>query len=178
MSRSLDSSRFTLVDRPLRREEAQQISEAIRETPNILGYSPRELLSFGACLVAEAANGEMAGVCVVKRVARHWSELTFLIVLPAFRQQGIGSALFRTAFQRLSDGGDTILCISRETSILRLMEEAQMRFIPEWQLPLAVHLAKMRHYSSFYRFREGFRKTPMYQGQPPFRYAVWRKENP
>ncbi|MES2463326.1 MAG: GNAT family N-acetyltransferase [Armatimonadota bacterium] len=172
MPTSPDPRPFTLVDRPLHRNEAQQISVAIRETPNILGYSPEELLSFGGCLVAENDAGELAGVCVVKRLSRHWSEIAFLIVLPAFRKQGIGSALFDEAFQRLRDRGDTILCVSREVSILRLMEKAEMRFIPEWRMPPAVHLAKMRHYSSFYRFWESFRKAPMYRGQPPFRYAI------
>ena len=176
MSARADTSRFTLIDRALSREEAKAISAAIRETPNILGYSVKELLSFGECLIAETASGEMAGICVMKRIARQWSELVFLIVLPAYRKQGIGAALFREAFRRLSAHGDTVLCISREASILRLMEEVQMQFLPEWRLPFVVHLAKMRHYANFYRFREGFRKGPMYQGQPPFRYAVKRNQ--
>jgi GNAT superfamily N-acetyltransferase len=175
MSSRADGDRFTLLDRPLRPEEAQLISEAIRETPNILGYSPQELLAISSCLIAEAEGGELAGVCVVKSLSRQWSEMAFLIVLPAHRKKGVGTALFRKAFLRLSSQGVTILCISREPSVLRLMDEAGMQYLPEWRLPLAVHLAKIRHYSSLYRFREGFRKIPLYQNQPPFQYAV--KEN-
>lgn len=164
---------FTLIDRPLRPDEARLVSGAIRETPNILGYSPRELLALPSCLVAEAENGAFAGVCAIKRFTQKYSEITFILVLPAYRKRGIGAALFHEAFQRLRNQGYTILCISREPSILRLMEEANMNFIAEWRLPLVVHLAKMHHYSSLYRFCEGFRKGPMYSGQPPFRYAVW-----
>jgi GNAT superfamily N-acetyltransferase len=172
MSRGFDSSHFVLLDRPLRPDEAQQVSASIRETPNILGYSPRELLSLPSCLVAETDTGELAGVCAVKRLSRNWSEIAFILVFPTYRKQGIGSALFRLACRRLESQGRTALCISRETSVLRLMEEAGMRFVPEWQLPLAVHMARMRHYASVYRFCEGFRKIPMYKNQPPFQYAI------
>jgi GNAT superfamily N-acetyltransferase len=175
MPRGFDPSLFSLVDRPLRPDEARQISNAIRETPNILGYSARELLAFRSCLVAETKDGTLAGVCVVKRLSRGCSEIAFILILPAYRRKGIGSVLFRRAFTRLAEETQMILCVSREPSILRLMEEAGMRYIPEWRLPLAVHLAKMRHYASVYRFREGFRKTSMYIGKPPFRYAVWEK---
>jgi GNAT superfamily N-acetyltransferase len=120
----------------------------------------------------EAADGELAGVCATKRLSKKWHEIAFILILPAYRRQGVGSALFKTAFQRLRDQGFSILCISRQSSILRLMEEAGMRFLPEWRLPLAVHLAKMRHYSSVYRFREAFRKVPMYRDQSPFQYAI------
>ncbi len=101
MSRSFDSSRFTLLDRPLRPDEAQQVSAAIRETPNILGYSPRELLCIPSCLVAETGSGEIAGICGLKRLSRKWSEIAFILVFSPYRKQGIGSALFRLACRRL-----------------------------------------------------------------------------
>jgi GNAT superfamily N-acetyltransferase len=172
MSHSFDSSRFTLVDRPLRSDEARQVSAEIRETANILGYSPRELLSIPSCLIIEAADGELAGVCATKRLSGKCHEIAFILIFPAYRRQGLGSFLFKTAFRRLSDQGCTILCVSREPSILRRMEEVGMRFLPEWRLPLTVHLAKMRHYSNIYRFRESFRKIPMYRDQSPFQYAI------
>lgn len=172
MAARLDSSRFILVDRPLRPHEAHQVSSAIRETANILGYPPRELLAIRSCIVAEADDGTLAGVCAIKRLSRTCSEIAFILVLPDYRRQGIGSALFRQAFQRLADQEQTIICISREPSVLRLMEEAGMRFLPEWRLPLIAHLARMRHYASAYRFRESFRKIPLYRCQPPFRYAI------
>jgi GNAT superfamily N-acetyltransferase len=120
----------------------------------------------------ETADGQLAGVCATKRLSGKYHEIAFILILPAYRRQGLGSALFRTAFRRLSDQGYATLCISREPSVLRLMEEAGMRFLPEWRLPLAVHLAKMHHYWSVYRFREAFRKVPMYRDQPPFQYAI------
>ena len=172
MSHGFDTSRFTLVDRPLLPEEAQQVSRAIRETPNILGYSPRELLSFASCLIMETTDGDLAGVCVTKHLSRSCSEIGFILILPLYRRQGIGSALFHIALQRLVEQRRTILCVSREPSILRLMEASGMRFLPEWRLPVAVHLARMRHYSNAYRFCESFRKMPMYRNQPPFRCAI------
>ncbi len=172
MSGSPRTASFTLVDRPLLPDEARQVSAAIRETANILGYAPGELLKIPSCLIAEASDGGFAGLCVVKRYSPTCSEIVFIVILPAYRKQGIGSALFREVFRRLREEKQTILCISRESSVLRLMEEADMRFVPEWRLPLAVHLAKFRHYANIYRFCESFRKGPMYRSQPPFRYAL------
>jgi GNAT superfamily N-acetyltransferase len=172
MSASPTTSPFTLVDRPLLPDEAHQVSAAIRETANILGYSPQELLKIPSCLIAEAGDGGFAGVCAIKRYSPKCSEIVFILILPDYRRQGIGSALFREAFRRLREENQTILCISREPSILRLMEEMEMRFVSEWRMPPLVQLAKFRHYANLYRFRESFRKAPMYRGQPPFRYAL------
>ncbi|MBC8103894.1 MAG: GNAT family N-acetyltransferase [Cytophagales bacterium] len=166
---------YTIRERRLLPDEARMLSSAIRETPNILGYLPRELLAFSSCLVAESTgDGVFAGACLTKHLGRNWCEISLVLVLAGHRRKGVGSALFRAAFEGLREQNRQILCVSREASILRLMEAGGMRFLPEWQLPLPVRIAQARHYSSLYRFREGLRKIPMYRDQPPFRYAVYR----
>jgi GNAT superfamily N-acetyltransferase len=160
-----------ITQRSLTEAEATTLSQAIRETANILGYLPRELSKQPVAFVAEV-DGAFAGACVVKRLSSRWSEIGVVLVLPPFRRRGIGSALFEQAFTYLQGENRRVLCTSREPSVLRLMESAGMRFIKEWQLPFAVHVALMRHYSSVYRFKEARRKMPMYKGQPPFRSAI------
>lgn len=164
---------FTIESRPLCPDEAAQMSAAIRETPNILGYLPRELLTFGPCYVVQTEEGQFAGACVVKKLSARWWEIAAIVVLPAFRKQGIGAALFHQALDDLKQRNVPILCVSCEPSVLRLMERAQMRFVSDTRLPLVVHFAKMRHYSSWYRTREGFRKMPLYHGIGPFKSAVY-----
>ena len=164
---------FSLVERALTRDEAVRLSAAIRETPNILGYPPKELQTFRHCLIAETDTGAFAGVCILKRLAGSWWDLAVVYVFPEYRGQGIGTALFLAGFRHLQDSGQHILCTSREATILRLMAAQGMCDIPDWRLPLGVHLAKSRHYMlSGYRWREAFRKAPMYHDQPPFRTMV------
>lgn len=165
------TGQVTITRRSLTETEAAILSQAIRETPNILGYLPRELAKQPVAFVAQV-EGEFAGACVVKRLSRHWSDIGAVLVLPEFRKQGIGSVLFRQSFAHLQSENRHILCTSREPFILRLMEQAGMRFVHEWQLPFVVHWALMRHYANGYRVKEGWRKMPMYKGQPPFRSAI------
>lgn len=167
---------FTLEERRLRQEEATLLSAALRETPNILGYLPRELTKYAGCLIAVTEEGtRLAGVCIPKRPAPGWSEVAILYVFADYRNQGLGSVLFHAMLDRLRATGDTIYCISREPSVLGWMTGAGMHFVPDWRLPFLVQFARWRHYQSLYRFRETLRKARLYRGQPPFRCAVLKK---
>lgn len=163
-----------LSERSLGREEAERLSTALKETPNILGYTPRELQNFHEVIVAHAdgEDGGAAGVCILKPMPGRWTDIAVIFVFPEYRRRGIGSRLFTAAIQRIRDQKRHVLCVSRDASIIRLMERDGMRFISSMLLPWPVQYAYSIHYSSVYRFKEALRKAAIFRGQPPFRYAV------
>jgi len=168
---------YSSTERALTRDEAVRLSAAIRKTPNILGYPPKELQGFPDCLIATLEDGTFAGVCLTKHLAGVWSEIAVVYVFPEFRGQGIGTALFQAGFRKLQSADQRILCISREPIILRRMEAAGMRYISAWRLPFSIHVVKFWYMQSVYRQCEAFRKIAVFRGQPAFRTAVTLPQN-
>jgi ribosomal protein S18 acetylase RimI-like enzyme len=71
-----------------------------------VAYSPREMRAYlngnGAdCVVAESADGSLAGFCITARSGRRGYIVT-LDVLGAFRRYGVGSALLTEAERRMA----------------------------------------------------------------------------
>jgi len=78
------ASEFRIAARGLGADEAARLSQALRETPNILGYRPEELQKLPDCLVAETvAGGETAGIFLAKRLAPGWTDMAVLYVFTA-----------------------------------------------------------------------------------------------
>jgi GNAT superfamily N-acetyltransferase len=164
---------YVITTRPLQAREAVRLSVALRETPNILGYLPQELLRFpDALVVTKQPENGFAGVCLTKKLPQNWVDIAVIYVFPEYRTHGIGTALFQRALRDLRAQQKRVLCVSREDSVLRLMREEKMRFIHSWQIPFLLQMAYSRHYLSLYRLGEAIRKQAVYPSQPLFRYAV------
>lgn len=169
-------SPLEIITRPLTANEADALSQALRNTPNILGYSPHELRRFPDALLVLTPDGMLAGVCLVKYLPQKWADIAVLYVFPGFRRQGIGERLLFAALARLKLNEWNVLCVSREPSVIRWMGKAEMELVKSPPLPFYASFAYGRHYLSGYRFKEGVRKAFHYGKQPAFRYGVLRQK--
>lgn len=167
------SGRVCLVPRRLTLTEATRLHEELKTTPNILGYTVRELLRFSSVLVAGAMEygnasrngGVFAGACISKDLLFGWTDIAALYVLPAFRGQGIGTLLYTAAFADARERGRHVFTLSRCPETIRMMERAGMEMTRSmWKAPLAVHLHRNGHMMSRYRLREAVRKAGMRAG--------------
>lgn len=176
--RTTGAEDLLLVRRSLTPAEASRFHEELKTTPNILGYTVKELLGFRDVLVAEA-EGDFAGVCISKDLLFGWTDIAVLYVLPAFRGRGIGTRLYTAAWERARHRGRHIYTLSRSPEVLHLMESLGMEPCASvWRAPLAVHLHMNRHMASWYRTREAFRKGPMMKDSLPLRGATRRSAAP
>jgi GNAT superfamily N-acetyltransferase len=148
-----------LTHRKLTEAEAAILHEELKTTPNIFGYTVKELLRFEEVFVAEV-EGSFAGACLSKDLAFGWTDIAVLYILPSFRGKGLGTALYTAAWQRAEQRGRHIYTLSSSAEVIHLMERFGMeRTHSMWKAPLAVHLHMNRHMMSLYRIREMIRKS-------------------
>lgn len=160
---------FELTRRALTLPEAVCLHEELKSTPNILGYTVRELLRFSDVLVAAAAtigseseNSVFAGACLSKDLLFNWTDIAVLYVLPAFRGSGLSTLLYEAAFSHARKRKRHIYTLSRSPQVIHLMERQGMAITSSMcKAPLAVHLYMNCHMMSVYRLREGGRKVKM-----------------
>ncbi|GAB4463281.1 MAG: hypothetical protein OHK0029_31680 [Armatimonadaceae bacterium] len=160
-----------VVHRPLTLNEARRIHRELKTTPNILGYTVRELRQQRDLFAAEVDNC-FAGICFNTDLPLGWSEVAVLYVLPEFQGQGIGRTLFTLACARCHDRGRHTFVLSRNPTVVRWMEETGFAVAPaSWRAPLAFHLYGFWYMSNLYRWIEAFRicgslrnARPMMQG--------------
>jgi len=153
------NTEVTITRRGLTSAEAARLHEELKTTPNILGYTVRELLRFTDVLIAEA-EGDFAGACLSKDLAFGWTDIAVLYVLPAFRGRGIGSRLYAAAWEADCQRGRHIITLSRAQEVIHLMERFGMELTRSpWKAPLAYHLEMNWHMMSLYRWREMLRKS-------------------
>ena len=158
---------MTLVHRPLTRAEAVHVHDALKETPNILGYTVRELLRLSDVWIAEVV-GVFAGVCFSMDLAQNWTEIAALLVLPEFRGLGLGAALFDAAWARAEARGRHLYILSRNPQVIGWMMVRGMTLTDKvWQAPFAVHWYMARYMASRHRTAEGFRKRKEIEKCPP-----------
>ncbi|MBC8142504.1 MAG: GNAT family N-acetyltransferase [Armatimonadetes bacterium] len=154
-----------LENRPLTVDEATILHHELKTTPNILGYSVRELTDFGTGIVAvvESDSGAaFAGVCLCKDLLWNWSDIAVLYVLPAYRGARISSRLFAAAFDALQERSRHVFVLSRTPQIIRLMEQREMKISGSgFAAPLAVHIDINLHMMNAHRWREAVRKQKM-----------------
>ena len=86
-----------IIHRPLTPAEAVQVHQALKDTPNILGYTVRELTRFRDVYVAEEEKA-FAGACFSVELGQNWTEIAALCVLPQWQGRGIGKAVFEAVW--------------------------------------------------------------------------------
>lgn len=164
-----------IVHRTLTPAEARLIHAALKDTPNILGYTVRELLHWPDVSVAEA-DGTFAGACLSVDITRNWTEIAALLVLPPFRGRGIGEALFAAAWNRGWTRGRHLYVLSRNPQVVTWMEARGMdTSAVGWEAPAAVHWYMARHMASRHRWAEGFRKRTAIRACPPLMQGIKRQ---
>jgi ribosomal protein S18 acetylase RimI-like enzyme len=156
-----------LTHRTLTQAEAALLHEELKTTPNILGYTVKELTRFPDVFVAEV-EGAFAGACISKDLWFGWTDIAVLYVLPAFRGQGLGTELYTAAWQRAQQRSRHIFTLSCSPEVIHLMERFGMRVTRSmWSAPLAVHLHMNKHMMHWYRLKEAFRKSRQMQRKSP-----------
>lgn len=158
--------------RPLTRSEALRLHQELKTTPNILGYTVRELERLSDVFVAEAA-GEFAGVCFSVDLVAGWTEIAALYVLPDFRGAGLGARLFQAAWERALERRRHVYILSRNPQVVAWMRDRGMTVDGcLWFAPLPVQWYMPRYMASWHRSAEGFRKRREIARCPPLLQGV------
>ncbi|MGD2086574.1 MAG: GNAT family N-acetyltransferase [Candidatus Aminicenantes bacterium] len=127
---SSDNLEFSIVKRPLKKEESRLLVEKIKYTPNISGYTAREWRRCKHVFVAENSRGGLLGACMNDDFARKWTEIAVLFVLEEYRGKGIGNAFLRLSLKDLSRRHRNILMISRNPLVTQMMKKAGFEIFP------------------------------------------------
>ena len=170
--RPISESKAMLTHRKLTSEEAALLHAELKTTPNILGYTIRELLRCSDVWVAEE-DGAFAGACISKDLRFGWTDIAVLYVVPAFRGRGLGRELYDVAWKRAEQRGRHILTLSRNLEVIVMMKRRGMRVSGSmWKAPFAMHLHMQCHMMSVYRLREGLRKGRQMQTESPLLVGI------
>jgi len=161
-----------IIHRRLTLSEATRLHHALKETPNILGYTVRELLRLSDVFVAETDTG-LAGVCFSVDMARNWTEIAVLFVLPEFEGRGVGTALFEAAWTRAQERRRHVFVLSRNPQVVKWMRARGMDVsVSGWRAPLPVHWYMAGYMASRHRWTESFRKVKAIRACPPLMQGV------
>ncbi len=166
-----------IVFRPLTHAEAVRLHQALKDTPNILGYTVRELERFSNVYVAEEEDNEkkFAGACLSVDLKQEWTEIAALCVLPESRGRGLGKALFEAAWARAQERRRHVYVLSRNPQVIQWMRALGMQVDGNHlRAPAAVQWYMVRHMASWYRSREGFRKRRAIRRCPPLLQGMKR----
>lgn len=156
-----------IVHRSLTRTEAHRLHHELKTTPNILGYTVRELERLSDVQVAELKGG-FAGACWSVDLIQGWTEVAALYVLPEFRGSGVGKMLFHTAWERAQQRKRHVYVLSRNPQVVKWMRELGMTMDGKlWRAPLAVHWYMQRYMASWHRSVESVRKWKAIAKCPP-----------
>ena len=163
-----------IIHRPLTHAEAVRLHQALKDTPNILGYTVRELTGFLDVYAAEV-DREFAGACFSVDLRQGWTEIAALCVLPEWRGRGIGKALFEAAWARAQARRSHVYILSRNPQVIQWMRDCGMQVnANHLRAPAAVQWYMARHMASWYRSREGFRKRRAISRCPPLLQGMKR----
>src|SRR5580693_8458307 len=129
-----------IIHRPLTVDEAGIIHHELKSTPNILGYTVRELLRLADVQVAEV-EGSFAGAAVSVDLLFGWTEIAFILVCEDHRGLGLGKALFEAAWSRAEGRRRHIYMLSRNQQVIDWMTAKGMTIDRNMlKAPLAVQL--------------------------------------
>lgn len=163
-----------ITHRPLTHSEALRLHQELKTTPNILGYTVRELERLSDVHVAEV-GGEFAGLCFSVDLMGGWTEIAALYVLPSFRGRGIGADLFHAAWERARERRRHVYILSRNPQVVGWMRDLDMVVDGNlWRAPLAVHWYMQRYMASWHRSVEGVRKSREIRRCPPLLQGIKR----
>ena len=159
-------SAVTITHRKLTPREAQILHEELKSTPNILGFTVRELRNMRDVHVAEA-DGTFAGAALSMDLPFRWTDIAAVYVLPGFRRLGIGDGLLRAAWDCAVNRNRRLYMLSRNAAVVVWMR-AQGMVISKYIVtaPLAVHLWMPIYMTSWHRTKESFRKSREIQKCP------------
>lgn len=129
-------------------------------------------MQFSDVWVAESEE-TFVGACLSVDLPLGWTEIAVLYVLEEFRNKGIGKELFDRGWQSAEERRRNIYVISRNPSVLKLMNDRGMRVKKNLLCaPVAVHLYNLKYMASVYRIVEAVRKISMSRGKLPFCFGV------
>jgi GNAT superfamily N-acetyltransferase len=175
-SRGKVAAEYEILHRPLTHSEAVLLHAELKTTPNILGYTIRELKKLTDVFVAEA-EGKFAGACFSIDLAQGWTEIAALCVLSDFQGAGLGKLLFLAAWERTQERQRHVYVMSRNSRVVEWMREQGMTVDEKfWRAPWAVHWYMPRYMASRYRFTESVRKRKEIGLCPPLMQGI-RKYN-
>jgi len=166
---------FDISHRQLTEDEASTIHLELRNTPNILGYTRRELRRLVDVHVA-MVDGEFAGATWSKDLKFGWTEIAVIFVVQRFRGLGIGPALFDAAWARADERGRHVYMLSRNQAVVEWMRAKRMTIDRNFlRAPLAVHLHDVVYMASWYRHIEALRKWKSMRKCPPLVQGILKR---
>lgn len=152
---------FKIIESKFTKQEAGIVQSEISTSPDIIGYSLRELLSLETVFKAYVSN-EFTGACANFDFGRNWTELSAYIVLPKVRGRGIGKKLFAAAWDDAHARKKNIYIVSRNPAMKNIIKKYDFQIIKSfWRLPLTIKIHIITFSISWYRTKEFIRKLPM-----------------
>jgi GNAT superfamily N-acetyltransferase len=151
------------------------LHEELKSTPNILGFTVRELVTMRDVQVAEV-HGVFAGAALTFDMPWGWTEIAAVYVLPKFRGRGVGDLLLCTAWNRAVERGRCLYMLSRNAGIIEWMRAQGMAISESILLaPLAVHVWMPVYMASWHRTSESFRKYRQIRKCPTLVQGVMKR---
>lgn len=141
--------------RNLTAQEVETISDEIKNTKNITGYTPAELLKLGNMLVA-IEDKTITGVLYYKEHQK-FIDLKIMIVIAKWRGRGIGRELFQK-FIAKAKKNKKIYTITKSPEVIALISKAGFKNVGWFGLPVLAQLNEIAKGFSLYRIKEAFRK--------------------
>lgn len=162
--------KLKIIKRRLSTAEVEYFINEIKTTPNITGYTKKEWNNFNNIWVAEV-NHEIVGIVVNTNLLKSWVETSIVYVISSKRNQGIGKALFLSAFNSALRENKNIYYVSRNPIVIRWMKEKNMIFSKILGLPLPILIHIIIKSLSIYRIKEYCRKRYIYKPKKQFLHA-------
>ncbi|MEX1651720.1 MULTISPECIES: GNAT family N-acetyltransferase [Streptomyces] len=177
---------FELQRRPLTRAEAAAIMRAIRDSPDITGYSAAEWTGRRDTFVLyNPRSGELAGALLVHHLVGRWSEIAVVFLFEEYRGRGLGRRLLQGTLRTLKSADRELLLffcspgmgrLSAESGFDVLADEAEFtRGSLRRRIFLSV-LYKAQWLASSYRLREIRRKRREFACSFTFKVAVMTRQ--
>ncbi len=163
-----------ITRRKLDINEARLISHEIRNTGNIIYYSPRELTRFKQCFVAEDTEG-LAG-CFVVTEGGDFIDLKILIVLETRRGLGVGEKLFVAALERYQNTKKIIYLTTRNPVVVKMALTRGFSKIKLTKLPLSAIVYELVWSFNLKRLIVLSEKNKRFPELPPFEYYAYSKK--
>lgn len=161
----------TIHKRKLTDTEAAILVSALRDTPNITGYSQEEWLKFSDVWVGQV-DGHFAGVAVNEDFGTYWTYMTALFVRPEYQGKGLGKELFDTLLTAVRECKHGAYTCSRNPVVIKWMKSSGMSLSSTlWSAPLPILFYYLTFYISLYRIREFLRKSKKYKNEPKWVYG-------